>query len=385
MSFPQPEINHLEVSSFAELRRRVLTPSHRDYVGGILAPLEYARPLLKDNGSSFQYNCLLNPPKFKSQEHFLSEHLLMSSKQEIKHHFCAELFDQYDGQVDTSGDEFYLGGQYWAWKPAGTSTELSWGKLMPRARLVRWLYAHFLKICLPAKRDPEDEAAVYAPLNLTAFIRLVVRLAERGYPAHWLGTVIENLTSGVIQTTARAPRKVVMDVKDISEIHSPRQITVAPWVAEFTTLLGIWRGLMPFGFVVANGAHVALTDVFEYSVTFPDFNGKMIQLRIPHFILVFHRTDLGKIPHMLRTMLLDEEVGDQSEWAKKARVEGLHVVTTFRYVTDTRTASFWMRQDVADEICRGNWNVSIWRTDSWKKQVDEVPASENMVKGRPWV
>lgn len=36
------------------MRRRVLTLSHRDYVGGILAPLEYARPLLKDIGSSFQ-------------------------------------------------------------------------------------------------------------------------------------------------------------------------------------------------------------------------------------------------------------------------------------------------------------------------------------------
>lgn len=44
-----------------------------------------------------------------------------------------------------------------------------------------------------------------------------------------------------------------------------------------------------------------------------------------------------------------------------------------------------MRQDVADEMCVGNWNVSIWRTDSWEKQVDEVPTSENMVKGRPWV
>lgn len=53
----------------------------------------------------------------------------------------------------------------------------------------------------------ESRGSIYAPLNLTGFIRLVVRLAERGCPAHWLGTVLENLASGVIQATARAPGK----------------------------------------------------------------------------------------------------------------------------------------------------------------------------------
>lgn len=362
----------------------MLTPEVRDYLGGILAPFEYARPLLKDNNSSFQYNCLLNPPKFKSQEHFLSEYVLMSSKQDVRDHFGTELFDQYDGRLGRARDDFYLGQQYWAWRPSGGTADIPWDKLMPRARAERWLYAHFLKICLPARRDSEDGAPVYAPQNLTAFMRLILRLAERGYPSHWLGTIIENLTSGVVKTTARAPRKEVMDVQDVSKMYPLRQITVAPWVAEFTTLVGIWRGLVPFGFVVANGAQVTLADVFEYSVTFPDFNCPRDQLRIPHFVLIFYNTDLGKMPQSIRSTLLDDEVGDNSEKAKKARAEGLHVVTTFKYVTDTRTATFWMRQDVADELRQGDWNVSIWRTDSWKRQVDEVPASSHMVKGQAW-
>lgn len=132
---------------------------------------------------------------------------------------------------------------------------------MPRAQLERWLYAHFLKICLPAKCDADDGGQIYAPLNLTAFMRLVARLAERGYPSHWLGSVIENLTSGAIKTTARAPRKEATDVDDVRKIYQARQITVAPWAAEFTTLVGIWRGLMPFGFVVAAGALVTVADV----------------------------------------------------------------------------------------------------------------------------
>lgn len=357
----------------------------RDYIGGILGPLEYARPLLKDRDSNFQYRCLLNPPRFKSQEHFLSEYVLMSDEQEIRDHFCADLFDQYDGQVSRpSGKDFYLGQGYWAWKPSGDTSKLPWKKLMPRPRLERWLYAHFLKICLPEKRDPEHGAAVYAPLNLTAFIRLLLHLFERGYPAHWLGTVIENLTSASIKTTARAPRKEVMDVGDVNTVYPLRQISVAPWVAEFTTLVGIWRGLVPFGFVVANGAQVTLSDVFEYSIKFLDFSGHNLRLRVPHFILVFHKTELGKMPQLLRKTLLDDEFGDTSEQANKARTEGLHVVSTFKYVTDTRTASFWMRRDVGDKLCQGGWNASIWRTDSWNKQVGDVPTSSHMVKGQQW-
>ncbi|KAL1882911.1 hypothetical protein Daus18300_000549 [Diaporthe australafricana] len=369
--------------SFPRTFDRIHMSNILDYVGGILGPLEYARPLLKDKASSFQFNCLLNPPRFKSQEHLLSEYALMSSKEQVRDHFCAELFDQYDGMLEMPGMEFYSQ-NYWAWKPAGDTSELPWKKLMPRARLERWLYAHFLKICLPAKRDPENGAPVYAPLNLTAFMRLVLRLSERGYPAHWLGTVMENLTSGFVKTTARAPRKEVLDVEDVDTAFPLRQMSVAPWAAEFSTLVSIWRGLMPFGFTVANGAQVSLADIYEYTVTFQDFRGKNLRLRVPHFILVFYNTELGKMPQSLRNTLLDDEVGDKSEQAKKARAEGLHVVATFTYVTDTRTASFWMRRDVADELCRGRWNVSIWRTDSWGKQVGDVLASSHMVRGKPW-
>lgn len=88
-----------------------------------------------------------------------------------------------------------------------------------------------------------------------------MRLADRGYPAHWLGSIIENLTSGMIKTTARAPATEAMNAEDVSKLHPLRQITVTPWAAEFTTIVGVCRGLMPFGFVVADGAQVTLADV----------------------------------------------------------------------------------------------------------------------------
>lgn len=104
-------------------------------MGGIFAPLEYAQALLKQEDSSFQYNCLLSSPKFNSKEHFLSEHLLMSSKEEISDHFGAELFDLYDGQLHARAKRFYLGDRYWALRLSNATSKLHWNRLMPRSRV----------------------------------------------------------------------------------------------------------------------------------------------------------------------------------------------------------------------------------------------------------
>lgn len=45
-----------------------------------------------------------------------------------------------------------------------------------------------------------------------------------------------------------------MDMEDVSKIYPFRPVDLAPWVAEFITLVGIWMTQMPFGFVVANVA-----------------------------------------------------------------------------------------------------------------------------------
>lgn len=308
----------------------------------------------------------------------------MHNKQQISNHFSAELFDQYYGEQVGLPDTFYAGRQYWAWR-AVKDAPLPWTRLMPRARAEHWLYSHFLKICLPARRDHRDGAPVYAPLNLTAFWRLVVLLHEKGYPAHWLAGAVESLSSGTISTTARAPKKEAVDAKDVDEICAKKDISVAPWKAEFTTLLAIWRKLVPFGFATGKDALVGLQELCEYSITFPDFNPEHPTLRVPHFILVFFDGKLGKTPASLRDVLRDEESGDVTAEARRIRAEGVHVVSTFTYVTDTRTASFWMRRDVAETWAGGDWMVSVWRTDSWRKQIGEIPVAGNMAKLRPWI
>lgn len=365
-----------------------------------MAPLEYAQPLLKQKNAHVQFNLLLCAALFRSRDHFQSEYLLMWDKQQIADHFGAELYDQHQGKGLLKCKEpgsTSLEYQYWAWRTTGREAQarLPWDRLMSRERMERWLYAHFLKICLPARRDPDADAQVRAPLNLTAFLRLVVHLHENGYPSHWLATVLGSLAAGRITTSARAPRKQAMDVGDVDKVYPPRQMSVAAWTAEFTTLLGIWRGLMPFGFGFSSGtakdassASVHPTDVYEYSVVFSDFEaGIGCPLRVPHFTLVFCKgKSRAKFAGRLRETLLDDEVGDVSARAKGTREKGVHVVTTFTYVTDTRIASFWMRRDVADMFLTpsAGWQVSIWRVDSWKQQVADVPVVGRMVRGQCW-
>lgn len=55
---------------------------------------------------------------------------------------------------------------------------------LSRPQLEKWLYSFFLKLCIPAPREPEDIPPMNSPLNLTAFLRLISHLHEIGYPAH---------------------------------------------------------------------------------------------------------------------------------------------------------------------------------------------------------
>lgn len=315
----------------------------------------------------------------------------MHDKRQIADHFGAELYDHYEGDLQLPSNEFYMGQQYWAWRRVSNNTEnapLPPGKQLTRARLEKWLYGFFLKISLPAVRNPDHSAAIYSPLNLTAWFRLVAHLHDKGYPAHWLATVLENLSSGTIKTTARAPTKEDLNAQDVDKAWPLRQMSVAPWLGEFTTLLSIWRRLIPFGFVTSKDAAPPLKDICLYSLSFPDFAVPgNVRLRVPHFTLVFYHTaDFGVAPRNLREMLLDDESGDGSSRAGEIRKGGVHVVSTFTWDTDTRTAKFWMRADLADRlVAPTEWTASVWRTDDWSVQVAEVPVAGRLVKGDAWV
>ncbi|KJZ69859.1 hypothetical protein HIM_10759 [Hirsutella minnesotensis 3608] len=361
-----------------------------DYIGGHLTSFLAGRPLLKeDRPSSLRFSNLLNPPEFEDHQAFQSEYLLMYDMERIRRHF---LVTRRPGEVTkedlpptlgTLRHPFAFEG-YMTWDRVSSSA-MSFKELLPKPEFEKWVYGHFLKICLPYPRPIFSGQPVYAPLNLTAVIRLVIGMFEVGYPAHWLLRIFSCICSGVITTCARPPTNRVCNAADIDATHLAKEISVQPWVAEFTTLLSIWRRLLPFGIDSLSGTLVPLGTIFQYSITFPPFPAK--HERVPHFILVFWNTEVGyttKPPVSIYNLLLDVGGGDSHVSARDIREKGIVCVTAFHYTTASRTAVFWMRADKMEQMIAGKWRAFIWRTDAWKAVTDGVDVSSGISMGKKW-
>ncbi|KAK7757410.1 hypothetical protein SLS62_000422 [Diatrype stigma] len=176
------------------------------------------------------------------------------------------------------------------------------------------------------------------------------------------------ICSGEIATTARAPRAPVLKASDVDEAHTARTMSMAPWVAEFTTLVAVWQAFLPFGLLTKTPLP-ALDGVAKYTFNPPKFHAR--DLHVPHFMLVFwNQKGFGQPPRNLRPILLDDETGESSGRAKKIRTEAVHALTTFNWSTRLNTATFWLRVDVVNRMIREDWMVFIWRTDTWDKLTD---------------
>lgn len=366
----------------------------------------YGRPLLReDRPSNLRFTVLLNPPMFSSHDHFRAEYLLMHDEQRISDHFslvrttdpatAGEHDDEHKGALlaamgvsdmkDSEADFMTEGYLVWERRPA---RKLLRGKdMLPRTKLEKWLYAFFLKICLPYPRGKYSDRPVYSPLNLTALIRLVSHLAEIGYPAHWLSGVLSALCARNITTTARPPRREATTPADVDATVPALEMIIAPWRAEFTTILSIWSRLLPFGFIAPPGAVVPPAEIAEFSVTFPVFEDKETQLRVPHFVLLFWNAADGDAPpydgsisHILR----DDETGDRSALTRELKSEAMNIFTAMKFVTATRTASFWCRTDVIQRMRDEGWEVFIWRTDTWTRVTEGVSVKDGVTLKGLW-
>ncbi|KAJ4420081.1 hypothetical protein N0V85_000735 [Neurospora sp. IMI 360204] len=198
---------------------------------------------------------------------------------------------------------------------------------------------------------------------------------EVGYPVHSLSEVLGAICDGIITTTTRAPRP---------GSDPARKMDVMPWRAEFTTMVALWRPLLSYGVSVSSEAVVAVDGIRNDRIKISRCRGDM--LREPRLTLVFWDVKQGKSPRQLRSLSLDEEVGDASAATQAIRYQDIHVVSTFRYTADTQTVSFWLRKDVVDAMLDGlgEWTAYIWRTNSWENTGDGLPIATRLEMGESW-
>ncbi len=364
----------------------------------------YGRPLLRDDRvSNLRYTVLLNPPLFHSHEHFQAEYVLMPDEKPITDHFSLvripnptlekadpasiELMLRRMGAPSHMKDcADFMSEGYIVWE-ARPVRKLTRNKdLMPRPALEKWLHAHFLKICVPYPREPVSDRPTNAPLNITAFIRLVAHLAEIGYPVHWLSQILCDICTRQITTTAHPPVREVTTPADVYATHPPQTMITTPWHAEFTTMLSIWNQLLPFGGIFPPNSLVSPSEIGEYTVRFPDV--KRERMRVPHFVLVFWNAEQAMLPEdeegFLWVLLSEDKDDPMLDAARGFKDALVHIVTAMTYVAATKTASFWYRSDAIEFMKSGGWKVYIWRVDRWERVTKGIDVKNGLTLKRRW-
>lgn len=395
----------VDPSAFPRTYDRIHMSNIPDYVGGLMNAALYAQPLLRDDKaavSNLQFTVLLNPPEFKNHEHFQSEYLLLHDMKQIQDHFAMKRLANYHGTRETASSKESMLQSMRLKYPDMESMDfvvegyIVWGRchpvhkklrrgsgLLPRPALEKWLYAFFLKICVPYIRPKISGSPVHSPWNLTALLRLVAHLGDIGYPAHWLSAVLSSICSGSITTTARPPKRLVTSPSDVDAASPPLKIVTSPWAVELSTLVSIWSKLFPFGLVTPQpGTLVSPSEITEFSVTFPSIN-RDTQLRNPQFVLLFWQTALKGQPSQ-GAELHDLLSGDDEEDLKR---DSIHIITTAKFNEDgTSGATFWCRSDVVQQLQKeGGWEVFFLRTDSWTLASPGVKVENSVTMKRRWV
>ncbi|KAL8404449.1 hypothetical protein RB594_009340 [Gaeumannomyces avenae] len=390
-----------------------------DYVGGLFTVALHGRPLLReDKASNMRYKVLLNLLMFQTHEMFQAEYLLMPDAQQIKANFAMERRPPRDDtgrlRMMAQGCPPFLADDYIVWEPVAKRSA-RWPPPLERGALEHFMHAHLLKVALPHPRPAGSPVPVWAPLNLTALLRLAAHMGSRdgaGCPPHWLSGVLAAWCSGTVSTTARAPRQLACEPESARAAHPRADLCVAPWRAELTTLVGLWRPLLPFGIIGAaaaggkqgmapedrrrrrsssSSAPAPLELIRRYSVKFDGLPTPYVQLGDQLTLVFWDAAGNGTIApprHDLRRLLLgddddddgggdDAKRGGDASAARRTRERGVHVVTTLSLDCKTATARFWLRGDVMEDMRAGtDWRAFLWRASTWERASDGARVAE---------
>ena len=125
-------------------------------------------------------------------------------------------------------------------------------------------------------------------------------------------------------------------------------------------------------------------DIRKYRTKFTDVPTHVDN--VATFVLAFFNTLMLPSQSSLRTLLLDDEQDRKDQQASRLCKEGLHIVTTWEWSRKAKTATFWLRRDVMEEMQReSGWSVRICRTDNWAHQSEPQRLDAVVDTGETWV
>ncbi|KAL8759612.1 MAG: hypothetical protein Q9199_000656 [Rusavskia elegans] len=278
---------------------------------------------------------------------------------------------------------------------------LSFERLLPRPKLTTSLFTMFYKIVLPADRSSQEWGElVYAPLNLTIFIKILIHLHGLGYPAHWLSEPLVQVLKDQVTTSARSPESSPLHIAEAQRQNPTKHLTTAPFMAEMTTLTLVFLPTLPFAVIITTVPEVA--QIHEYKITFKILIQPGDRIGLPVFVLIFWDDTLAKgvlgapldgFPEIRQILHPDGRLGHTSiprEEVQKLRQQGLRMVTTFQWNAQDSSASLCIPKKVIDDMQQSErWKSAILRTDRWEFASLSVPLLKTKLntvsEGRRWI
>ena len=282
---------------------------------------------------------------------------------------------------------------YFHWQSSSKSP-LAFASLLPRASLMKWLWALLLKTILPVNRgEYHFYSLILSPMNTTLIFRILIHLRHLGYPSHWLSDFLAQILSNIAVTSARPPKTCPLEIEESTSDNPMRRLSITPFVPELTSLSLIFQPFLPFTIVTSSLPPPSA--VYEYNLSAP-YNAD--GLRIPSnerqvWILVFHDTrlwhevydDTRFQSYDLRAFLDSSSDGrlpkPEAKRAEMFREKGLLIVSTFEYEAKTKRAKMWMVEDKMNAMVEsGRWRVGLWSTENWQS-CDSVRLTKGGARG----
>eukprot|EP01112_Ceratiomyxa_fruticulosa_P014258 TRINITY_DN4070_c0_g2_i2.p1 TRINITY_DN4070_c0_g2~~TRINITY_DN4070_c0_g2_i2.p1 ORF type:complete len:912 (-),score=197.45 TRINITY_DN4070_c0_g2_i2:22-2757(-) len=307
---------------------RILLSNIPDYTGGTLFVALYIMPILKGvYYSSVKFTVLLNSGRFKDYTEYSKTYTLLPT---------------LDSHGSFLGVKHQLG-DIWEQDPRWTSLKLPLptSQLASYDAVILWLIQMFFFIVLPVERA-HTSFRIEFPLNLLSFIELIKRLVAMGYPAHWFSTLLANLLSGEISTSARPPPVYKSKVS---------KIWVKPFLPDLELAVAVYQPILPF--VITSPTRPDLNNLKKYSIKlsklgpFGPPKSSVLGLRFAPESYTFN------LPQSLKQDIED-----------KYKPE-CYMMSIFEWDSKSLIATFWCNPKLMNDMIREDWYVTPVRTDNW--------------------
>lgn len=372
-----------------------------DYFGGHFSLFVIASPMLKQHSASWMtLNTARNMFVWTGNTQLLAEYVLTDQPSSLKELFNVKLIQVGENiNIPVGGYARY----------GNHAQALAYEALIPRRGLTRWMHAHFLKITVPAQPQADEHFRVFAPLNLTNFLRLIARARELGYPAHWLSAILEEILSGNILSEARPPKTSPVAANAMQSQFNAMDMSTSPWVPEMRALCPIFQPILKFS--LPDSDLPTISDLVRCTFSMPSFHGggDSNNLSLVFWPKRYYRR-FGKFPDALgrpgymRQMLglprqelprivanlasLPDEVGifrENGSWTEEFARE-LSVWTTFEWKAHSRTGVVVMESSYHKKLIEEDWLCGLWGSDHLEPaNGDAMPVKEAFTEVQKWV